>query len=473
MYVPGVSGKTVAWILVAFCVQQVQTKCKFILKDVMCGRIFNAQAHCEITEAGRIISVSVSKQISWAPCYKSRKVVFHIPHRANYGFRDNILWVRDWCKAKFSVCYRSRISTTTIIQSTPSRDLTISSQMTSKHPGRKQTFATVSFSSKSTTLGQMSSESQTLSSQREFKVSSTEIYTHVATTKKTTLKQHAYVSSLLMKASTSTDESLSSVESTTLNASMTHRASTTDVPLVAIVAPIVIIVIGALAATIFLCKRRYSSDSKSKANASKTDCNVSFHDIDGAGLHADGCNIMKTHSIDLQSGDVYATVNRAHKQQTLRPVASNKTNPDSELCYINTKIVDPACGKFKIKGGDRIKQHSDEDSQINITGKGALELSDETIDGETPESNHNYFILEKQKDSIALYCEKTDIQMLPEDVYNVININAKEILRDPNYDALEMQGGNIDGYSDEYSHLSQIQTRGQDDVNYSHCKFKN
>ena len=65
--------------------------------------------------------------------------------------------------------------------------------------------------------------------------------------------------------------------------------------------------------------------------------------------------------------------------------------------------------------------------------------------------------------------------MLPDDEYNVINIKAKEILRDPNYDALEMQGGNIDRYSDKCSHLSQIQTRGQDGVNYmySHCKFNN
>ena len=63
--------------------------------------------------------------------------------------------------------------------------------------------------------------------------------------------------------------------------------------------------------------------------------------------------------------------------------------------------------------------------------------------------------------------------MLPDDEYNVINIKSKEILRDPNYDALEMQGGNIDRYSDEYSHLSQNQARVKYDVNYSHCKFKN
>ena len=74
---PGVSGKTVAWILVlVFCVQQVQTKCKFTSKAVVCGStsMLNAQAHCEITEARSIISVSVSQQISLTHCHKSSEV---------------------------------------------------------------------------------------------------------------------------------------------------------------------------------------------------------------------------------------------------------------------------------------------------------------------------------------------------------------------------------------------------------------
>ena len=196
---------------------------------------------------------------------------------------------------------------------------------------------------------------------------------------------------------------------------MTHKVNTTVVPLVAIVVPIVIIVIGAVAATIFVYKRRCSSDTKSKIIASKTDCNVSFHDNHGA-----GCNVMTDHSTDWQSGNVYATVNRADKQQTLRPVASNETNSDSELCCINTIVVDPDSGKLKIKDGDRLKQHSDVHGQIDSTGKGELELSEETIGGETTKGNddyHSYFILEREKDPNLLYREKTDYKC-----YQTMNI---------------------------------------------------
>ena len=466
----GVSGKTIVWVLTVFCLQQVQTKCKFILKTVLCESINDAQRQCEIAEASRIVSVSISIQYSQTHCYKTKGGFLWGHHRANYGFSENIMWVKDGCRALFFVCYKPRVSTTPTTQSTPSRDIMIQSQMTSKHSGRKQTFETVLLSSESTTLCQMSSEPQTLSSQTGFRVSSTTVYTHVTTTKKTALKEHTYVSSLLLKTSTSTDESLTDEESTSLKASMTHRANTTDEPLVAIVVPIVIIVIGALAATIFLYKRRCSSDSKSKAIASKVDCNVSFHDKHGA-----DCNVMTKHSTDLQSGYVYATVNRAHKQQILRPVACNKTISDSEMCYINTMIVDPEGGNLKIKDGDRLEQHSDVDDQIDSTGK--VELNYKNNDSETTEGNedyHSYFILERKKDLDALYREKTDIQMLPDDdEYNVIHKQSKEVLRDPNYDALEIQGLKIDNVSDDYSHLSQIQARVQDSGNYSHFKLKN
>ena len=469
MFVPGVSGKTVVGILVVFCVQQVQTKCKFISKAVVCGStiIFKAQAHCKITEASRIISVSVSKQISRTHCHKTSEVVYYIRHRANYGFRDNILWARDRCRAKFSVCYRPRVSTSHTIQSTSTRDLKIPSQMTSKHSRTNQTYATVTFSSNSKTLILTSRKLETLSSQREFKVSSTT----VSTTHKTALNEFAYFSSLHMNTSSSTDESLTSDETTMSKTSMVHKADTSDVLLVAIVIPIVGIIIGALVATFFIYKRKCYRDSKSKAISAKMDCNVSVH-----GNHSSGCNVMIDHSTDWQSGNIYATVNHAHKQQTLRTVASKESNSDSEPCYIDTIIVEPEIGKLKIKDGDRLNQHLEVDGQIDSLVKGALELSDENIGGETTEGNddyHSYFILEKQRDPNALYHEKTDIQMLPDDEYNVINIKSKEILRDSNYDALDMQGGNIDRYSDEYSHLSQNQARVQYEVNYSHCKFNN
>ena len=349
MYVliQGTSLRTTNWIITVvtvFCVQQVQMNCKDISKSVVCESKNNKYTPCEIKEASRIISVSVMNQIEWFTYCHNTNGGFY--NRANYGSIGNILWVRDGCRAVFSICYRPMISTTPMIQSTSSRDLTLSSQMTSKHSEKIQTYKTVSFSLKS---DQVSSTPQTLSSQKAFKISSTTIYTHLTSTKKATLKEHTNLSSLLMQFSTSNDESLTVVDSTTLKASMIHKADTTDVPLVAIVVPIVIIVIGALAATIFLSKKRCYRDSKSKAISAKMDCNVLFDDKTGAGLHANGSNVMKNHRSDLQSGYVYATVNRAHKQQPLRPAASKRTNSDSELCYINTMIVDPDGGKLNIK----------------------------------------------------------------------------------------------------------------------------
>ena len=63
--------------------------------------------------------------------------------------------------------------------------------------------------------------------------------------------------------------------------------------------------------------------------------------------------------------------------------------------------------------------------------------------------------------------------MLPDDEYNIINMKSKEILRDPNYDVLEIQGKKFYTHSDAYSRISSNQARAQYDANYSHCTFNN
>ena len=117
------------------------------------------------------------------------------------------------------------------------------------------------------------------------------MYTHVTTTKETTSKVHSYRVSLHMKSfSTSNGKSLMSAESTT---SKDRKADTSDVPMVAIVIPIVGIIIGVLVVTIFLYKRRW------KAILAKTDCNAPFHGSLGIAEHANGSNVMEITNIDL------------------------------------------------------------------------------------------------------------------------------------------------------------------------------
>ena len=61
--------------------------------------------------------------------------------------------------------------------------------------------------------------------------------------------------------------------------------------------------------------------------------------------------------------------------------------------------------------------------------------------------------------SVQLTGKKAEIKILLEDENNVIDKKSKEIVRDPNYDALEIQSQKTGKYSDEYFHLSHTQVR--------------
>ena len=459
---PGGSTKVVLWVLVVIFVQQTvtQTDCKFKSKIVLCKSVNFANTQCTIAEASRIISVSVFKKHSLAPCYSHAHDFFGFVRLSNtYGFRDNILWVRNWCSATFSVCYIPRgftISHDT--QSTYSRRPARPSQttnnklplqrksklpllqLTSKTPpypmtsrstrlGKTRTFQTRTISSKSTALALIQITQYPVPLQKEFNVNITRKHRRLTTKNKASLQEYAHFSSVLMIHSTSNDETVLG-EGSTRKTSEVHKADTTGVPLVAVVVPTVTVVIGIFIATFFIYKRRCSLAPESKVISEQTKFSVS---LDG------------------------------------KPRAGTRNN-ESASNTINLKDLQYENMYEK----DKTKHQSDVDGYINTTCQ--FELNNEAINENTPKGNddyHSYFILEAVNDSSKDHYQKTGVQMLPDDEYNIINMKSKEILRDPNYDVLEIQGKKFDTHSDEYSRFSSNQARAQYDAYYSHCTFNN
>ena len=225
-----------------------------------------------------------------------------------------------------------------------------------------------------------------------------------------------------MKLSTSIDETLLG-EWSTQKTQKVHTADNTGVSLVAIVVPTVAVVIGTfLIAAFFINKRRCSQAPDSKVITAQTKFSASFDGKPRAGMRDNESASNTINLKDLQSENMYEK--------------------------------------------DKTKHQPDADGHINKTCQ--FELSNEAVNGNTPKDNDDYYsysILEAVNDSSKDQYEKTDVQMLPDDEYNVINMKSKEIPRDSNYDVLEIQGKKIDTHSDEYSHISSNQAREQDDAN--------